>query len=167
MSFLRPEAAATLVRWREVLIGSAAAAFGVWLATTSFGATFLIGLGAVAFGGGLAFVGVQRARFRSRTAAAGVVEVDERRVTYLGPFGGGAMALDDVLTVSIHPHPAWLLTNRAGERLMIPVGAQHGELLFDAFSVLPGLSSHALVTAVQAPPAEVHQIWRRPGAAPD
>ena len=162
MSFLRPEAAATLMRWREALVGMATLGLGLWLSLTSFGAVFLIGLGLSAFGFGLGVTGVQRARFRGAAGAAGLVEIDERRVTYLGPFGGGAMDLDDVMSLAIHPHPAWLLTDRGGERLMIPVGAKGADALFDGFSALPGLSPHRLVTAVRMPPSETDVIWRRP-----
>lgn len=164
MSFLRPEVAATLTRWRSVLVGAAIATLGLWLALTAYGALFLIGLGLTVAGAALAVTGIQRARFRSDTDQAGVVEVDERRVTYLGPYGGGAVSLDSLRAIAVHPHPAWLLTDDDGTRLMIPFGATGADALLDTFSQLPGLSPATLVAARRAPPEATRTLWSRGGA---
>ena len=45
MSFVRPEVRDGLMRWREVLVGAVTLGLGLRLASTSFGAIFIIGCG--------------------------------------------------------------------------------------------------------------------------
>lgn len=161
MSYLRPEAAAFLRRWRAALIGAVALLAGLWLALNTYGALFLIGCGLAAFGAALVVSGIQRARFQPGGGQVGVVEVVERRVTYYGPFGGGAVSLDTLRHLAIHPHPAWLLTDESGERLMIPLGAEGADSLFEAFIELPGLSASALIAATRDIPDAPRTLWQR------
>ena len=96
-SFLRPEARATLWRWREVLVGSLIAALGLWWAVNSFGPVRWIAA-LVILGGLLSVVGaVQRLRFNTGGGGAGVVQVDERRLAYFGPLTGGVVDLGDLV----------------------------------------------------------------------
>ena len=165
MSFLRPEAKAQLLRWREALIGGAAAAFGLWLLATSAGLPFLFGI-ALALGGlWLAVAGVQRGRFRQGGGGAGVVSVVEGSVTYFGPWGGGVAALDRLAWLELVPSPGtaglWVLIDEAGGRLEIPVDARGAEALLDLVAALPGLRTGAMLRSLRPPVQERTVVWQR------
>lgn len=162
MSFMRPEAAETLWRWREVLAGGACFALGGWLAVTSYGALFLIGCGAVIAGAALIAAGVQRGRFRQGGGGLGIVDVDERQITYFGPFGGGSMAIEELVEVSLDGSGNWLLRDSRDQSLLIPVKAEGADTLFDAFTVLPGLSGARLIEAMRATPSGYRMVWAKP-----
>ena len=68
MSFIRPEAAQWLHRWRETLAGAAAAGLGVYWTVADNGALTIIGTVLTIGGALLFFAGVQRARFRRGAA---------------------------------------------------------------------------------------------------
>ncbi len=165
MSFLRPEAKARLLRWRETLIGLGAAALGLWFALTSYGVLFGLGIVLVIGGAALSFAGVQRARFRQGTDGPGVVQVVEGRVTYFGPWGGGGASLDRLAWLELVPvrggAGAWVLIEEEGERLEIPVDARGADRLFDVFAALPGLDTRAMLAALRPPVRERTQIWQR------
>ncbi len=164
MSFLRPEAAAALARWREVALALAAAAFGIWVATR--GGWFYAVLGAVvlAFGLALALAAWRRMRFSRDPDAPGVVQVDEGAVAYFGPETGGVVALselDEVLAVAHPSGMAWRLRQSDGTALTIPAAARGAEQLFDVFGALPGASARTFLAAVERPPAGGRRLWRR------
>ncbi len=164
MGFLRPEALALLIRWRELIVAGAIALAGVWLAT--WGGWFLAAMGGLvaAMGGALAVIGWRRLRFAQAVTDPGIVQVVEGQLTYMGPFSGGFVGLTDLAELAlIRQGPArfWRLTPLQGTPLMVPVAALGAEALFDAFAGLPGLDSHALV-AVLAPGASGNRVlWRR------
>lgn len=167
MSFLRPEAVAVLTRWREVLTGAAIALFGIWVAFWG-GPVFAMLGGIVALAGaGLAVIAWRRMRFARGAGAPGVVEVVEGQIGYLGPHGGGYVALSDLSEIAlIYPGPglrAWRLSRPDSTVLVVPTGASGAEALFDAFAGLPGLDAHTLLTALDAPMGVPRIVWRRPG----
>ena len=165
MSFLRPEAKAQLLRWREALIGGAAALLGLWLLLTSFGLPFLFGIALALGGGWLAVAGIQRGRFRQGGDGPGVVRVVEGSVTYFGPWGGGVAALDRLAWLELVPAPGaaglWVLIDEDGQRLEIPVDARGAEALLDLFAALPGLRTGAMLRSLQVPVRERTMIWQR------
>ncbi|WP_371155111.1 hypothetical protein [Jannaschia sp. 2305UL9-9] len=166
---IRPEAAAVLMRWREAIIGLALALGGAWLLLTSGGLGYLFGLALVLLGGFLGFSGVRHARFRAETEAPGVVEVDEGRITYLGPVMGGSAALDDLTQVvfrrSSTGEAFWRLSQDSGQPLYIPEGAHGSEILLDALAPLPGFDGGAMVRAVQTRTPTTIIVWSRQGRA--
>ena len=165
MSFLRPEAAAQIVRWRETLAGLGAAALGLWFALTAHGVLFGAGLVLILGGAALAVAGVQRARFRVGSEGPGVVQVVEGRVTYFGPFGGGGASLDRLAWLELVPVPggagAFVLIEEAGERLEIPIDARGADRLFDVFAALPGFETRAMLAALRPPVRERTALWQR------
>jgi hypothetical protein len=165
MSFLRPEAKAVFLRWRETLVGLAAAAIGLWFALTSYGVVFGLGIVLVLGGAALGLAGVQRARFRQETEGPGIVQIVEGRVTYFGPWGGGGASLDRLAWLELVPvrggAGAWALIEEEGERLEIPVDARGADRLFDVFTALPGLDTGAMLAALRPPVRERTQIWQR------
>jgi hypothetical protein len=163
--FFRPEAVAVVTRWREVGVALAIAALGLWIAlrpggviVTGFGYV-LIALGAVAL-----VPALRRARFVSGGQGPGVVQVDEGRITYMGPVTGGAMALDDLKVLSVRrdgdDRPAWVLAD-ASQLLVIPVDAVGADALFDAFAALPDVKLDRLIAAVQSRTRGSQRVWVR------
>ena len=111
--------------------------------------------------------GVRRARLPERQGGVGVVEVDERRITYLGPLGGGALSINDlsrikVRTTGLGPAAAdfyWEFTDRAGQRLTIPGNAENAGALFDALTALPGADYEAVIRASKSKSETEHLVW--------
>jgi hypothetical protein len=165
MSFLRPEAKAQLLRWRETLAGIGAAALGLWLALSAYGVLFGIGVVLLLGGGALAVAGVQRARFRQGSEGPGVVQIVEGRITYFGPWGGGGASLDRLAWLELVPvagaSGAFLLIEEEGERLEIPIDARGAERLFDVFAALPGLDTRTMLAAMRPPVRERTLVWQR------
>lgn len=166
---IRPEAAAVMTRWREALAGGAAILPGLWLLATSGGLAFLFGLALTLLGGFLAFNGVRHARFRTEAEAPGTVEVDEGRITYLGPIMGGAVELDDLTELVFRRTSTgeafWRFTSDGARPLYIPEGAHNAEALLDAMAPLPGFDGGAMVRAVQSRTPTTITVWSRPGRA--
>jgi len=163
LSFLRPEAAAQMLRWREVLIGVALMLISArWVLT---GTGLMPYVGAVVAGLGLVLIviGWQRARFRLPGRGPGIVRVTEDQIAYFGPLTGGVVALADLTRLSLDSSgkPAhWLLSQNGQPDLCIPVTAEGAEALFDAFARLPGLQTeHMLAQMRITAPAPV-VIWR-------
>ncbi|MBI1220517.1 MAG: hypothetical protein GC186_18455 [Rhodobacteraceae bacterium] len=164
MDFLRPEALATLRRWREVIIAAAIAALGLWIA--SYGGLFLpvVGGAFMALGLGLAVIGLRRMRFARGVSDPGVVQVVEGQITYFGPTEGGFAGLsliDEIALLTRDGRRVWRLSQSSGDTLYIPTAAEGAEALFDAFTGLPGLDSAALLAAVEGPPDLPRIVWRR------
>ncbi|SMX23170.1 hypothetical protein [Boseongicola aestuarii] len=162
MSFIRPDAQATLVRWREFLIGMGLDIAGL---VTVFGPTranLIFGVLMMVLGSAMMFVGLQRARFRANGGGAGVVDVDERQISYFGPTAGGSVALEDLARIAVVPPHVWELSDGQGRSLEIPVDAEGGEALFDAFSALPGISASRLADATRVRPVSRTTVWEKP-----
>lgn len=165
MSFVRPEVAAAVQRWRETLVGIGALALGLWFAWTSFGALFLIGVVLAIGGGALALAGIQRARFRTPAEGPGIVKVDEGRIVYFGPWGGGSVALDRLGWLELAPsgrdRPDWIFIEEDGHRLEVPADAAGADALFDVFAALPGMPTERMLSLLSDPVRERTVIWQR------
>ncbi len=168
-SFLRPAARAWLRRWSEPLVALAIAALGarvLWRGL-SLGAWFLQAIGGAVLLGGLAaaWAGYRRALFTGHGQGPGLVEVDERQITYMTAAGGGAVDLAAITRLEIctgrDTGPCWVLRQEGGPSLFIPVEALGAEKLFDALLALPGIDSSRLVAARQNPPVDCDTIWQR------
>ncbi|WP_343502765.1 hypothetical protein [Alloyangia pacifica] len=167
MSFLRPEAEATLMRWREVLVGAGAVALGLYWALFTGGLLALLGWAVALAGAALTFAGVQRARFRTGTGGPGMVQVVEGRISYFGPLTGGFADLSSLTALSLDPSarpPHWLLRSEDGTMLAIPLTAEGSEQLFDIFAQLPGLQTERMLSKMQAGGSAPVLIWQRASA---
>ncbi|MBF9057571.1 hypothetical protein HKCCSP123_00070 [Rhodobacterales bacterium HKCCSP123] len=162
--FLRPEAAATLTRWREVLAALAVMGAGFWIAARP--GLILQGAGyALILAAAIALVpAIRRARFAADGQGPGVVQVVEGRIVYMGPQTGGAVSIRELTSLSLRRdlegNAAWLL-HEPGQMLVIPVDAAGAEALFDAFTALPGLGSQRLLAARQGARQGTQTLWRR------
>ena len=169
MSFLRP-AALGVVRqlaeplvWAFVTLWSAhqawqASGSAVWLSVV-FGAVTLVCLAGLA-------VALQRYVLGMRSGGTGMVMIEEGRITYLGPFGGAAVAIDLLVSIGIeHGDPVggalWRLQDNDGRSLLIPVGAPGAEKLTDTFAQLGGFNQLGVIRALSARAPGYAVIWRR------
>jgi len=162
MSFIRPEAREALMKWREAIVGFA---FDITGFVTVLGPTrahLIFGVLMMSLGTILMYVGIQRARFRTSGGGAGIVDVDERQISYFGPLVGGAVALEDLVSIAAVPPHSWELVDVQGTTLTIPVDAEGTEALFDAFSALPDLSTARLADAAQVRPVVRTSVWVKP-----
>ena len=161
--FLRPEVAALLRRWSEVIGALAVLAIGLWIAARpglivqGFGFV-LAGLAALAL-----IPAVRRARFATDGQGPGVVQVIEGRILYMGPTTGGAVSLADLTSLALRRDhtgaAAWILSE-PGQLLVVPVDAAGAEALFDAFTTLPGLGAQRLLAARQGSRIGEQVLWR-------
>lgn len=164
--FLRPEAAAMLLRWREVIAAACVAALGLWIAASP---------GPVVQGFGYVLAGVaafalipatRRARFVGTGQGPGIVRVVEGRILYMGPHHGGAVSLAELTALTLrrdHAGAVWVMSE-AEQVLEVPVDAAGADALFDAFTTLPGLGAQRLLAARHGTTLGAHHLWRR--AAP-
>ena len=159
---IRPEAARTLRRWREPLVAAGLVALGTYWGLTSHGILGWVGWAMVFAGLGLGAVAVQRLRFGQGGGGPGIVTVDERRVVYWGPHGGGVADLDLLAQLELSPGttgPVWRLTAEMGESLEIPANAEGAGALFDVFAALPGIHTGEMLHALNHPPEGPLTIW--------
>ena len=173
---LRPEVAALLTRWREVIAAGVLGLVGLWIVWMGGYLLVPVGGAVVAFAVAWGALALRRMRFAQEVLAPGWVEVDEGQVGYLGPAFGGYVALPDLIEIrllSMRGRRLWRLKQADGQVLLIPVDAAGAERLFDAFASLPGLGSAALLAALSvpgtgqslpAPDATTRVVWRRAGA---
>lgn len=158
-SFLRPEAARALRRWREALAGAGVLALGAYWLLATGGLLRLVGGILALLGAGLLFAGLQRGRFRTEASGAGVVQLVEGQLGYFGPETGGVIAVADLSCVA-RRGDTWVLDG-GGQRLEIPAGAAGAECLLDAFAMLPGLDLRAVLSPVEDRTEPLRVLWQR------
>lgn len=169
MNLIRPEAATALRRWREVLAGLVVGLIGIWLITNRFGALYLIGWGLVVGGFSMVVAGIRHARFPAGSGGTGIVELDERQLTYFSAETGGAVSLDDLLKIAIRTSDEgpfasdmfWEWTDGAGQTLSIPSDAEGSNQIFDALSALSGVNYDAIMKASGEVTRNYFVIWQK------
>lgn len=164
MTFFRPEALAGLRRWQGTLVAGAVTLLGLWWGLTSLGLVRWAGWALVVGGAAATWAAAQRARFHGGTGGLGAVEVDERQIAYLAPYGGGILSLDSLTEVALAPDraglPVWLL-RAYDEILVVPASAAGTEALFDALTALPGADMEAAIRASRGRPDTKVVIWSK------
>lgn len=164
MSFLRPEAVAQLLRWREAIGAGFAIAIGAFMLSDP--GPVVRGVGAVValVGAGLLVNALRRVKFATADQAPGIVVLDEGQVSYLGPITGGALALRDLAVLRLRTEKkrkVWFLIDGEGNALAIPHGAQGEAALFDAFAALPGMDMTDLLAKLNASGDGSVVVWQR------
>lgn len=168
MSFIRPEAQATLQKYSEPLIGLGIGLLGAYMVATSRGLIVALGLGLIALGASMIFLSLRRIRLQSDHLGLGVVDVTEREISYMAPHDGGMISIDALQTVTVRNAQGpqadlyWFLEDNAGTRLTIPNSAAGTEKLLDGLSALPGVDFDAASRARSAQTHETIVIWSRP-----
>ncbi len=164
MALIRPEAAATLARWHEVMVAAVIATGGLWVGTRGGLLLPVVGGLIAALGLGLGIVGLRRMRFARDGGDPGIVQVVEGQITYFGPSEGGFAGLstiDEIALLTRGGARVWRLSQAEGDTLYIPTAASGTAALFDAFAELPGLDSGMLLAALDGPPDLPRIVWRR------
>ncbi len=168
----RPLADWLRLRWEPILWGGTLL-LGLWLIWRGYAGlaplSFVLGLLLTLAGVALLRQALRRLRLGREAPAEGAVLIDEARIGYFGPREGGFIDLPAITSVEIVTRPhvppasshAWILTADDGTRLMIPLGAQGAEHLYDALSPLPGIDFDAGLAAVESPGAHRALVWRR------
>lgn len=167
--FLRPEARAAIKRWREAGIGLVVALLSVQLAMNSSGGRRGLAFAVTLLGVAVFIEGIRRARLPRDGGGAGVVEVDERQISYFGPNGGGAVAVEGLMRIEVRAQRGeqrfdWLFTDMGGDVLTIPSNAEGALAIFDAVSVLKGARIENITVAAAAAGArdgETRTVWKR------
>jgi hypothetical protein len=146
------------------MVAGAAALLGLWWALTALGLLRWAGITILVAGGVLAFQAVRRARFRSDGRGLGVVEVDERQITYFAPSGGAALSIDTLVRVEFDARAprAWLFHSDGAAPLRIPADARGAETLFDALAPLPGADFDLALRAARGDGPHLSVIWTKP-----
>ncbi|QYX57061.1 hypothetical protein K1T73_01185 [Roseovarius sp. SCSIO 43702] len=161
---IRGEVTVRLRRWRDVLAGAGIAAAGFWAALTSYGILGWIGWIVVAVGCLLIWTGFQRHRFETSRDGPGVVHITEGQVSYYGPLTGGTVARSNLQSVehdARHRPAHWVLVQREGPALYIPVTASGSDALFDFFSSLPGLRIEEVLRVLKSSDQSKTCLWQR------
>ncbi len=169
MSFMRPEATATLARWQGVLISLAVLASGLLIIWRSFGITFWLGV-IIALAGAISLVAaLQRLRFAAGAGGPGVVDIDEGAIGYFGPLGGGVIARSEMTALALDRtgKPAhWALSQPDQPDVMIPLTASGADALFDVFAALPGMRTERMLTEMHRTAPGRIVLWQKPGSKP-
>lgn len=169
MSFIRPEAAAFLKKWREAIIAGVILLGSLQAASATSGLVNAFSWVTALIGAALFVEGVRRARLPDKAGGVGVVDVDERQITYFGPHGGGALSINELARIKVRttadgPFTSdfyWEFTDRAGQRLTIPGDAENASALFDALTALPGADYEAVIKASGSTDAREFIVWER------
>jgi len=172
VSFLRPELAARVRPWREAGLWAGVLALGLWLIWRGYAwldaLTFATGMVLAGAGFALLIGAVRRQRLAAARPGPGVVSLDEGRIGYFGPDGGGFLDRDALARVDLVIDPGgargdafWRLTAEDGQRLTIPLGAHGAGALYDGLAALPGLQDHVALAALAAGRAGTYPVWQR------
>lgn len=167
---IRPEVQAFLARHSEVLLGLSLVGFGI-LSFNNFGILWQAA-GVLLFlcGAAIAWTAWRRVRLTSKVQdGPGVVEVDERQITYFAPHEGGAVSINDLARVTILTNDQgpiredvhWLLEEDGGTRLLIPNSAEGAAQLFDALAPLKGVDFEAAIRAMGSTKIDSFVIWAK------
>ena len=165
MSWIRPEARAALMRWREVIAGAALIWIGVSWAWGGVGFAPYLGTLIAALGAMFLYLGWRKVQLPAGGEGPGVVEVTERQISYLSAQGGGIIAVDGLVRVEVETSRSgtlrWHFLEDTGLRVAIPGDAKGAEALLDALVSLPGLNYDQAAAAVQADGADRFLIWQK------
>lgn len=170
MSFIRPEAAAKLKKWREAIIAAAILLGSLQAASNTVGLVNALSWVTALIGAALFIEGVRRARLPDDGGGVGVVDVDERLITYFAPGNaGGSIALDDLAEIRIETAGAgprqedmlWHLASVDQRRLTIPGNAENLSAVFELLPSLPGVDWEAMTRANKSKGAGDFIVWKR------
>lgn len=165
MGFIRPEVQQSIFRCRETIAGFLVAYLGLHWALNGVGFISIIGIVLTMIGGLFLYAGLQCARFRSKTESQGegVVQVDERRVTYFGPNNGGSIAVSELVRIEIFPTEEcseWVLHDSQDTLLRIPTDAVGAEYLFDVFGGLDGMHVENMLHDLKFGTVQHSVVWQ-------
>lgn len=170
MNFIRPEILQALRRWSEVIAAGIIVLAGFWFVSSSGWIWQVLGGIIVVVGLMLGFAGWRRVRFGALQAGPGLVEVDERQISYFAPYDGGAVSIDMLARITaVSPSKGggaddltWVLEEDGGTMLTIPNAASGAQDLFDAFAALPNVDYTSAQKALAHRGGNSFVIWTKP-----
>ena len=170
MSFLRPVAARRIARWSETVVTGAVALACLWSGLAGAGHRPWLVTGAIfaagSVAGVLAVLAAVNAYLGSDDRDPGVVTVEEGRIAYFGPSGGGFAELDGLRAIVVvearDGHRFWRFDQPDMAPLMVPVHAEGAAQLTDVLAALPGFSLARAAQALVRDGQGERQVWRRP-----
>lgn len=169
MSFVRPEAVKFLRNYGEVIAGALIAAIGLYNLFRPGWVLQALGVACLISGLAIAYTAFRRARFPKAEDGPGVVEVDERQISYFSAFAGGAVSIEALARITIRTNDTgpwgedmfWVFEEDGGNSLHIPASATGIESLFDAFAPLKGVNYDAITEASKGVRNDEFQIWSK------
>lgn len=170
MSFIRPEAAAFLKKWREAIIAGMILMGSLQAASATTGVVNAFSWVTALIGAALFIEGVRRARLPRDGGGVGVVEIDERLITYFAPDNrGGAVSLDDLVEIRIQTTAQrprnedmfWHFRTSDGSRLTIPGNAEKLADVYELLPALPGVDWEAMTKANKSREDAEFLVWQR------
>ncbi len=167
---IRPEAKAILMRYSQAIIGAVIAVLMTYW-TISIPGVLRYLTGALAFFGlALALDGFRRGKLRRGTKdAEGVVEIDERRITFLTANWGGAVSINDLAKIEIGQRSSnlfWRIKDNFGSTLLVPYTANGAEGLVDAFGALEDFDLGKVGRAIDKSGDHMTTVWTRSKSDP-
>ena len=170
MSFVRDDAAATLRKYQEVLLGIVLILIGFWILVSFHGFLRWLSVPLVVLGSVSTWNAWRRTRMKAANNGPGVVEIDERRLSYFGPFGGQSISLNDVTRIQIETTELgpfaddmfWLFYT-GSELARVPSSAQGADAILDALSSFKGADYDAVIRASSSTKRDKFLIWQKQG----
>ena len=164
MSFIRPEAISSLRKYRGFILAGLFVTAGLFIVFTSYGTTRIAGCIILVVGGLVGHDAYRRFKFPAGEGGAGVVDVDERRVSYLSAEGGMSISMDTLERIELHRNTkgriTWVFYGPEG-LLSVPGDAEGTDKLFDALVALPSVNYTQAQAATQGKGPDLFLIWRR------
>ena len=164
MSFVRPEAISYFQNYRGFILSAMIVIAGVYILASSFGTTRIAGGVILIIGLLVGHDAYRRFKFPNGRGGRGVLEVDERRVSYL--FGGieTSISMDSLDRIELHRSVkglvTWVFYGPDG-MLSVPGDAEGTDALFDALVALPGINYSQAEAAMQGTDPDIFLIWQR------
>ena len=164
MSFVRPEAISYFQNYRGFILSAMIVIAGVYILASSFGTTRIAGGVILIIGLLVGHDAYRRFKFPNGRGGRGVLEVDERRVSYL--FGGieTSISMDSLDRIELHRSVkglvTWIFYGPDG-MLSVPGDAEGTDALFDALVALPGINYSQAEAAMQGTDPDIFLIWQR------
>lgn len=167
---IRPEVTALFRRYAEVIAGALIAAIGFWLLTRPNVLAKIIGALVMGTGLVMAAAALRRIAFKTDQIGPGVVEVDERQISYFSAYDGGSVSIEALARITVvttddgpwSDDMHWVLEEDGGTMLTIPNSASGTEKLFDAFAALDGVDYSMATKAMGSTDNDSYVIWSRP-----
>jgi hypothetical protein len=164
VSFIRTEAQNSLRQYRGFILAGLIGMVGAYVLMTTFGTARLAGIFILVVAGLVGQDAYRRFSFPSGSGGPGVVEVDERQVSYLSSGGGASISLDSLDRVELHRNGrgriTWVFFG-TDEMLSVPGDAEGTDKLFDALVALPGVNYDQAHAATQGKGSDLFLIWQK------
>jgi len=164
MSFVRPEAISYFQNYRGFILSAMITTAGLYILISSFGTTKIVGGVFLLIGLLVGHDAYRRFKFPDGRGGPGVLEIDERRVSYL--FGGleTSISIDSLDRIELHRnvkgYVTWIFYGPDG-MLSVPGDAEGTDALFDALVALPGINYSQAEAALQGKEPDIFLIWQR------